>query len=265
MSNTLEQDYYVDEKGLAMFFEIQWLDKLREFGNKNVLQSKSKWVCDDFIVTKHFSDVANHINQSLQNHNIKPTSMLEVGSALGRTCYEMIRSNSSIKKVTVVEPSCAFINAFEDILINGKNLDFKYIKSKKEVGSFKFDARPIAKACAKVNFELLNKEFNNNAVKGYHDMVICLNVLDQCPSPTKIVNALLEKVRPGGVICLSCTYQWNKKHLLDLGEAVDDINCYFNQNKWQRLSEHEHEYKFRFGERYAHVFLAHLVIYQKRV
>lgn len=260
----MKEDYYVDDIGLAMFFEIHWMDKIRELGNNAHLESSSRHVNDDFIVTKHFREIADCINTSLTQNDIKPHGLLEVGSALGRTSYEMIVGNKSLEKVTMVEPSKSFIDTCRDLLIEGKEVDFTYIKSRKEVASFKFDASLIAQDCQNIEFDLINQEFDDNTVSDQYDLVICLNVLDQCPSPTTIVDALKNRVKPGGVLCLSCTYQWNKKHLLDFSETVDDINVYFSKNQWKRLSQHEHEYKFRFAERYAHVFYSHLVVYQKQ-
>jgi len=259
----MKQDYYVDDKGLAMFFETHWLDKVRELGNHSQLNSNSRHVSDDFIIIRHFNEVADHIQKTFKQYHFKPSSLLEVGSSLGRTSYEMIVRNPSLKNVTAVEPSKAFIDAYKDILIEGKQINFSYIKSRKEVDSFKFNASVLAQGCKGVEFKLINQEFDNNTVNEEFDLVVCLNVLDQCPSPTTIVNALKNKVKPGGVLCLSCTYQWNKKHLLDFTEAVNDINEYFFESQWKRLSQYENEYRFRFAERYAHVFFSHLVIYQK--
>ena len=256
-------DYYVDERGLAMFFETHWLDILREHGNQSVLESKSRHVSDRFIVTKHFTEVAQSITESLKKANLHPCNLLEVGSSLGRTSYEMIKAHDAIKSVTAVEPSQAFIKAYKDILIEGKLIDFTYIKSRNELGHITFDSSLIAKACAGVKFNLINEEFNSHTADGQFDLVICLNVLDQCPSPDVIVNALKQNVKPGGILCLSCTYQWNKKHLLDQSEAVNDINTYFEKDQWKCLSQHEHDYKFRFSERFARLFSAHLVVYQK--
>jgi len=259
----MPEDYYVDEKGLAMFFELHWLDKVRELGNHSHLKSKSRHVSDDFIVTRHFEEIAQNMQNVFIQNNFNPQNLLEVGASLGRTSYELIVRNNCLKKVTAVEPSKAFITAYKSILVNGDLIDFPYIKSRKEVESFKFNASGLAQECKGIEFELINQEFDINTVNEEFDLVVCLNVLDQCPSPTTIVNALKNKVKPGGILCLSCTYQWNKKHLLDFKEAVNDINEYFVESQWKRLSQFENEYRFRFSERYAHVFFSHLVIYQK--
>ncbi len=256
-------DYYVDDRGLAMFFETHWLDVLRDHGNQSVLESKSRHVSDRFIISNHFNEVAQSINNSLLINNIHPQKLLEVGSSLGRSSYEMIKAHGGIKNVTAVEPSQAFMKTYKDILLKGHKIDFTYIKSRQQLGHITFDSSPIAKVCADVKFELINKEFDSHTVDEQFDLVVSLNVLDQCPSPNTIVNALKHSVKVGGVLCLSCTYQWNKKHLLDSSEAVNDINDYFEENQWKCLSQHEHDYKFRFSERFSRLFSAHLVVYQK--
>jgi uncharacterized membrane protein YvbJ len=76
------------------------------------------------------------------------------------------------------------------------------------------------------------------------------------------VEALHNATKSGGIVVLSCSYQWSKKHLNDFKEAVDDINDYFNTG-WQKVGESEFDYKFRFNERYALLFLSHVVVYKK--
>ena len=99
------EDFYIDERGLASYFEAQWLDKLRELGCKDKLQSKSKLVPDSFIQSPFFSDVSQFIYQCCQQIPLHPENMLEVGGSLGRTCYELIKLNPSLSEITVVEPS----------------------------------------------------------------------------------------------------------------------------------------------------------------
>ncbi|WP_367646173.1 hypothetical protein [Vibrio rotiferianus] len=88
-------------------------------------------------------------------------------------------------------------------------------------------------------------------------------MLDQCDSPLEMVNALKSATNVGGILVASCTYQWNKKHIQNMDEAVDDINDYFDQN-WQRVSEANHEYRIRFNDRFSRLFLSHAVAYIRK-
>ena len=256
------EDFYIDHKGLAAYFEIQWLDKLRQNGVSKPLDSQSKAVPDWFVSSSHSKDVAQFVVEALGSENLSPKSLLEVGPALGRNCYELITSIPSINTATLVEPSHRFLSNLKQLLMDGGECDFHYIKSLKEQKYFTFDASPIARACDHVDFSLIEAPFESDVVAEQHDLSLCLNVLDQCDSPKTVVEALMDATAANGVLVLACTYQWSKKHLKDETEAVDDINDYFG-NGWVPLSEAEHEYKVRFNERYSLLFLSHIVAYKK--
>ncbi|MBJ7554484.1 hypothetical protein MSP8887_03308 [Marinomonas spartinae] len=255
-------DFYLDQKGLAAYFEMQWLDKLRESGVTEPLESQSKSVPDSFIVSEHSKKVSHFIADVVGNENASPTEVLEVGPALGRNCYELIQCFPSIHSITVVEPSNRLLSNFKRILIDGVKCEFPYIKSLKALGQLSFDTSSIAARCEHVNFTLLERPFSRGMLEEQFDLAICLNVLDQCESPKTLVDALKEATVLNGILFVSCSYQWNKKHLKDENEAVDDINDYFDHG-WVKLSEKEIEYKVRYNERYSLLFLSHIVAYKK--
>lgn len=255
-------DFYLDETGLAAYFEMQWLDKLRANGVHEPLESQSKTVPDRFILTSHAPYVANLIAQTLKAHHISPNSLLEIGPSLGRNCYELIEQCPSLSEVTVVEPSARLLEQFKRILIDGTECQFSYIKSLHQLGQLPFVTKHLAEACQHIDFTIINAPFTSHITSHQFDLTVCLNVLDQCESPNDIVNALMQATAPKGVLVLSCTYQWNKKHLADLNAGVDDINDYFDQ-QWIKLAEDEVEYKIRLNERCSYLFLSHVVIYQK--
>ncbi|KAB0460093.1 SAM-dependent methyltransferase, partial [Vibrio chagasii] len=51
-------DFYIDPKGLAAYYEVQWLDKLRLSGVSEQFESKSKYVPESFISSNHTQSVA---------------------------------------------------------------------------------------------------------------------------------------------------------------------------------------------------------------
>lgn len=255
-------DFYLDEKGLAAYYEMQWFDKLRESGVVEKLESKSKRVPDSFISSEYTKNVAQFIIKAIRDENVSPKKIIEVGPALGRNCYELINNLPSINSVTVVEPSQRLLSNFKKIIMDGAKCDFHYIKSLNERGYLDFETSLISEACAHVDFTLIEAPFAPGVVDERFDLAMCLNVLDQCDSPKSLVEALKGATASNGVLVLSCSYQWNKKRLKVESDAVDDINDYFGDG-WVRLSEEEHEYKIRFNERYSLLFLSHIVAYKK--
>ncbi|MFL7032429.1 hypothetical protein BCS71_03295 [Vibrio lentus] len=71
-------DFYIDKKGLAAYFEMQWLDKLRESGVTEQLDSKSKRVPDSFISSDHSQNVARFVINTLAYENISPKTIIEI-------------------------------------------------------------------------------------------------------------------------------------------------------------------------------------------
>lgn len=255
-------DFYIDQKGLAAYFELQWLDKLRDDGVKERLHSKSRSVPDSFVSCDYSKAVACFIRDAFERASISPETILEVGPALGRNCYELIKHSADIKSITVVEPSHRLLSNFKQILVDGNGCDFTYINSVNKIGSFHFRTASISRECSHIEFCLIEAPFERGVVEEKYDLAICLNVLDQCESPNDVVNALKEATAINGILVLSCSYQWNKKHIKNELEAVDDINDYFGVG-WEKLSEDDNEYRIRFNERYSLLFLAHIVAYRK--
>lgn len=240
----------------------QTLDKLRELGYRDKLQSKSKSVPDSFIESTFFPDASRFIYRCCQKVALYPENMLEVGVSLGRICYELIKLNPSLSEITVVEPFQRLLSCFKKIIIDGGEYDFSYIKCVNELERLSIDTRKLSQECKHIRFECINKPFVIDTLSNQYDMVLCLNVLDQCESPTMIVNGLMERTKPNGILALSCSYQWSKKHLSDFSEAIDNINDYFSSS-WLKIEESEFNYKFRFNERYSRMFLSHVVVYKK--
>lgn len=63
-------DFYIDPKGLAAYYEVQWLDKLRLSGVSEQFESKSKYVPESFISSNHTQGVAKFIIDALEAESI---------------------------------------------------------------------------------------------------------------------------------------------------------------------------------------------------
>lgn len=256
------KDFYLDERGLASYFEVQWLDKVRESGFIEPLQSCSKSVPDSFIASPFFQAAAEFIDSGLSKTMLVPRNLLEVGPALGRSCYELACRNPTLNQVTLVEPSERLFTNMKKLLLEPGTYSFPYIKGLKELACLELNTSAITAACSQIRFTLINKTFDAETLNGDFDLTLCLNVLDQCANPTEIVTSLKARTRIGGILVLSCSYQWSKLHLANRNDAVSDINQYFD-DKWQQIGEKELEYRFRFNERYSQLFLSHVVMFKK--
>lgn len=261
-SSTDKDDFYLDERGLASYFECSWLDKFRELGNHTPLTSASGSIPEEFIDSPFFRTVADFVFDRTREFIGSPQNMLEIGPALGRTCYQTLQHFSSITNVTVVEPSKRLLDRFRELLVEGQLTSFPYIHSLREFKYIDIDSRRIADECSHVDFMLINEPMRSDTISKQFDLVFCLNVIDQAATPTEIVNAAMACTKIDGVLVLATTYQWSKKHLQNLEEVVNDINEYFDAS-WEKLAETNVDYKFRFNERFSQLFCSHVVIYKK--
>lgn len=255
-------DFYLDERGLASYFECSWLDKFRELGNTTPLTSASGCIPEEFIGSKFFTNVANLVFDNARDNLSASQDMLEIGPALGRICYQTLQRFPSITSVTVVEPSKRLIENFRKLLVEGQLTSFPYIHSLRELMHIDVDSRGIADDCSHVDFTLINEPMQSDTVKRQFDLVYCLNVIDQAATPAEIVNAAMACTKTTGVLVLACSYQWSKKHLENLEDAVSDINQYFDSS-WEKIADADFDYKFRFNERFSQLFCSHVVMYRK--
>jgi SAM-dependent methyltransferase len=253
----MEQDFYIDERWLSSYFEKDWFDQV-------LLQSpKVEFHFPQFELSNLYSpyheQFVEFISNILETESIRPKSLLEVGSALGRTYFECSQRITSLENATLVEPSQNLARTFLKIFKEGHS--FSILKKFKDTQEVYFDPSEI-RTRIDLPFELVNKPYEDLGEKmPMHDLVICSNVIDQCKEPEKLVDFLKECVIPNGVLALSCTYQWNDKYVSDEFQ-LDDIKKFFLD--WKCLGETNVEFKCRRNERYWLTFLSHVVLLQKK-
>lgn len=257
-----QHDYYLDERGLASYFEASWLNKFREMGNTTQLTSASGSVAEIYIYSPFYTELVEFVFDAFDAATNRPSSLLEIGPALGRTCYETLKNFPTITNVTVVEPSCRLLDGFRRLLIDGGISTFPYIYSLSELRQIKVDSSQIAKESEGVAYTLINAPLQQDTLQDQFDLVYCLNVIDSASKPSLIIDEAMAATAPNGVLVLACKYQWSKKLIDNPEEMVSDINSYFDET-WEKLGETQIEYRFRFNERYSRLFLPHVVMYKK--
>ena len=253
-------DFYLTSQWLAAYAEAQWADFASDL-HQDEAGGESSQVPLSFILSPFHTEVPELILQKLKAISLRPKSLLEVGSSLGRVNYEIVSSLDCIHSVYLVEPSKRLLESSKDILLKGGISRFDRVVARENT-QFELDTSEIANSYKHLDVIAINKPATAELDVPECDLVVCLNVLDQCDSPNEIMAFLFDKVPPGGVLALSCSYQWNKKHLKNPEEQVNDIKQYFDEN-WRLLGENEFEYRFRVNERYSMLFLSHTVVFQR--
>ncbi len=255
------KDFYLDDRALAAYVEKDWADRL--------LPVRSAFHFPAFDMNLLYSPYHEALANFVASLVAKaPRTYLEVGSALGRTWLEMCQRFSQLERATLIEPSENLSSTFAKIfnLAGEEPVTLKILRGHYDFADAFLPAKAIRQACADIEVSHLHQsyeEVDENSL-GMFDLVVCSNVLDQCADPHRLVELLQNRVAPGGILVLSCTYQWSAKYL---GNApvrpIRDINDLFSST-WALLGETNLPFQVRVNERYWKAFLSHVVIWQSK-
>ncbi|MDF4782058.1 SAM-dependent methyltransferase, partial [Vibrio parahaemolyticus] len=171
------EDFYLNSRGLAGYFEAQWFDKFVEDKQIDAITSESKLVPLSFAKSSHCSQVADFITQAVSKNGKPPHALLEVGAALGRNYYELVQRLDSLKQATLVEPSGMLLNGLKQLLVEEQQVELTYIHGLNTFKTVEVDNRELVQNCAHVDLELINQPLEKDTVSKFYDLVVCLNVL----------------------------------------------------------------------------------------
>ncbi|MGZ3723422.1 MAG: hypothetical protein ACXVA9_10855, partial [Bdellovibrionales bacterium] len=94
-----DKDFYLDERNLAAYFEKDWADFFDYCKFTFAAFDKNLLYCD------YHERFVELIQTRLTKAAMQPRELLEIGSALGRTFFEVCRKIPSIENAVLVEPS----------------------------------------------------------------------------------------------------------------------------------------------------------------
>lgn len=259
----MSEDFYIDEKWLAAYFEKDWFDKVISDSSAKDFKFEYPGYGPIELYSDYHEKMVEFLNKELTKLSVKPHRLLEIGSSLGRSYYELCKSLSSIRSATLVEPSQNLVSLFSKIFIKGGLNTFPVLTGNREMAYIDFNTDAQKNSCSQVDLTLLNSTFDQVQVRpDYFDLVISSNVIDQCHEPLALVELLKTATAPDGILVLSCTYQWNEKYIENQAPEIKNINHLF-QNGWKLLNETNIPFKVRRHERFWMHFLSHVSIFQK--
>lgn len=257
----MEKDFYLDERWLASYFEKDWSDYVVRNSQNKAIQFEYPEFDSKILYSKYHYEFVQFLNAEIQKSSMKPESILEIGSSLGRTFYELCLTQTSLRRADLVEPSQLLASGFAKIFQGTQNSVFPMLVGNRELQNIEFNSQNIRNACAFVDFRVINSAFQEIKPKPY-DLVICSNVIDQCHEPLALIDLLKESTSDGGLLTMSCTYQWNDKYIEPSKQTITNVADLFG-NDWILLAEKDIEFKCRRSERHWMTFLSHALIFRK--
>lgn len=258
----MQKDFYLNERMAAAYFEKDWFDHVLA-----VQRPKSPFAFAPFETSALYCDyherLVAFLASALRQVESQPRRMLEVGSSVGRTFYEVCKQIDSVETAVLVEPS-ENLSALFDRIFAGRDAErFSILSGNSDLIEVALDTRPIQAACNRVQVERLKVPFQKLESLGNFDLSVCSNVIDQCTDPHVLVDFLKNSVAPQGVLVLSCTYQWNDKYLGNAPlDPISNIAHLFKAG-WKPLGEMNLPFALRANERHWLTFLSHVMIFQK--
>ena len=204
----MEKDFYnIDQRWLASYFEKEWFDHvITQKGDQSFATQFPKFPSHHLYCEYH-EEFVSFIAQTLNASELKPSDLLEIGTSLGRTFYEVCKKIKSVKSAILIEPSQNFYQSFEKIISGNGSVKFPILYGYKGEEEVEFDPSMIRKVCARVEVTKLNKPYEDLKQLPMSDLVICSHVIDQCNNPKGLVEFLKAQTAYNGVLALSCSYR----------------------------------------------------------
>ena len=253
-------DFYLSQTGLAAHFEKEWADLL--------LNSKNTHFEFVPFELKHLSQgdsvlVAKTLLEIIKKDSIKPESYLEIGPGLGRAFYEIVKETPSLHKGQLVEPSKHLATTLKNLFLVKSASVFPVIFGNEYLSEVSIDPVQVREPFQNFDLEIINGQFNEETNKlEMSDLVLCLNVIDQCKNPKELLDLVKAKTSPNGILAISCTYQWRKNFLGINKPPFKNLRSQFGE-EWEVLKEEELPFSIRINERFWYTFLSQ-VLYLKR-
>lgn len=248
----MSKDFYLNDRSLAAYVEKDWFDHvLRTEGER-----RPRFEYPYFDPRRLYSDYHERFVSLIPDE--KPRRMLEIGSSLGRTLYECALRFPTLERATLVEPSANLAGTFREIFEGDAPL--RVLKGNSGFTDVTLDRAPIRAACARVAVDLKTTPFQDLAPpRPDYDLVICSNVIDQCPDTEALIAHLTRSLAPGGVLALSCTYQWQDKYLGNASPRIRNLADHLFPRPL--LAEDNIPFHVRVNERHWLTFLSHACVF----
>lgn len=257
-----DEDYATPER-LAIYLEIGWSDFLLEApaaGRRDTgLPHPNPRV--DRVPPAFPRAVATLARAWAADISLDPRSLCDVGGATGRAVFEFDRLFPGLERLVLVEPSERFCGWARRLLSSDCRLPKVPLVDR--VGAPRWVAprtRPPPLPRAKERLAVVNAALERYRPDAGFDLITCLNVVDRHPCPAVVVENLGRLMNEGGLLVLSCPFDFDLGSTPEVGAWIDDLNALFAETSaWSHVGEDEVFYEFRAHKRSWTRFAAQVV------
>ena len=246
--SSLDEDYATPVR-LAIYLEIGWSDFLFETTNLSGTARDLPYPNPrrDFVPPQFPREAARLARSWAGDISLSVKSLCDVGGATGRTLFELDRQFPECECLVLVEPSARFCDWAERLLSSDGALP--QVPMVDRAGSPRWldpKSRPPQIARAAERLAIVNETLEGFRPERGFDLVTCLNVVDRHPCPSDVVDDLAGLMNDGGLLVLSCPFDFDEDSTPDAGNWIDDLNALFaGSASWSHVGEDEVFYEFR--------------------
>jgi len=242
------QQRYESDTILARYLEAEWSDFL--FNDTSALPPQGFNPMTDRVKPTFYQEVRNLVKGWLQNNQITPSRYCDVGSATGRTVYEL-NQIINFKEIVLAEPSSKFCEWAKRLLTESTDLGWiPSIDNLLKPAYQKATSRPEPITKLLIHIYVCVAESVPRPAN-YFDLITCLNVADRHPYPKALVATLYDLLSPGGILVFSSPMDFSENYTPDKDRWVSNLNDLFSDTQWRTIGEDNIFYDFRaFNRRY---------------
>lgn len=171
----------------------------------------------------------------------------DFGGATGRTLYEVDLLFPRLTSLVLVEPSKAFCEWAERLLATDVKLtDIPVVDVPGTLRAIEARGRPSPISNAKARLKIRNETLEHHTSRDGYDLVTCLNVVDRHPRPFEVVAHLERNMNEGGLLLMSCPFDFHEESTPDPADWISDLNALFDKSRsWEHIGEDQLYYEYR--------------------
>ena len=243
-----DEDYATPQR-LAIYLEIGWSDYLFAApvadGARDGLLYPNP--VRDVVPPRFPLAVAKLARSWARGLGLDVRSFCDVGGATGRALFEVDRQFPGLERLVLVEPSGVFCEWARRLLSSNGTLPEVPLVDRADRPKWltpRTRPQPIPHATERLT--IVDETVERYRPHHGFDLVTCLNVVDRHPCPAALVDSLGRLTNDGGLLILSCPFDFDQRSTPDVGAWIDDLDAFFaGTDSWRHVGEDELFYEYR--------------------